>query len=385
MSTKNAAAPTTTVDLANRNVEPHRLGDLLLDPANPRFGGLNKNADQAQVTEFIVKQFGVDDVLASLATNGYFQSEPLVARRDGQKLVVVEGNRRLAACLILARDPRAKDVAHLRPEHVKQDWSPETQVPVLVFDESEQGSLLPYLGVRHIVGSQPWDSYAKARWIDEVVSKGQMTLEDIESAIGDTNRTITRMLDGYRFVQQLKDSGDFKPDQSQRRGKGSNTEFPFSWVYTLLDYSNVRDYLGLPPRAEAKKRPIPATALPAAAKSLVYMFGDDDRSPAIRNSRDISDLANALSDPIKREMLEKGASIEQINERSRTPSERLSSLFLDAELALKTATGILAEGSVDPNTAQQLVPIANGVRNLAGSLFKSMQEAAYPSDHDADQ
>ena len=384
MPTKPKAGGTANVNLADLNIEPHKLSDLLLDPSNPRFGGLNKNADQGQVTEFIVNQFGVEDVLASLATNGYFQSEPLVARRSGEKLVVVEGNRRLAACLILAGDSRARGVAHLRPTHVKHDWSPDTQVPVLVFDESEQGSLLPYLGVRHIVGSQPWDSYAKARWIDEVVSNGQMTLDDIESAIGDTNRTITRMLDGYRFVQQLKESGHFKPSESQRRGKGSNTEFPFSWVYTLLDYSQVRDYLELPPRSEARAQPVPAKSVPAAAKTLVYMFGDNEKSPAIRNSRDISDLADALSDPIKREMLEKGVSIEVIKERSRTPSERLSSLFIDAENALKTATGILAEGSVDPYTAQPLVSIANGIRNLANSLFKSMQAAAYPSDEDAD-
>lgn len=370
--------------ISDRAVEHHKLSDLLLDPENPRFGGLGDKADQAWIVEFITKQFGVEDVLASLATNGYFQSEPLVARRTKGKLIVVEGNRRLAACLILAQDTRAKSVAGLRPDKVAHPWSPSTEVPVLVFNEDEQGSLLPYLGVRHIVGSQPWDSFAKARWIDQVVSSGQMTLQDIEAAIGDTNRTITRMLDGYRFIKQLTDSGHFKPGDSHRRGKGSNTDFPFSWVYTLLDYSQVRDYLQLPPRTAATQKPIPVKALPAASKSIAYMFGDKEELPSIKNSRQIADLADALSDPIKRKMLEQGMTIEQIKERSQKPSDRLATLLLQTEATLRAANSLMTESKLPQREAEPLVSTANGIRNQSLALFKGLQSAAFPADGDGD-
>jgi hypothetical protein len=384
MATMGQTQSNPAGSIADRKVDHFKLSELLLDPNNPRFGGLGEKADQAKIVEFITKQFGVEDVLASLATNGYFQSEPLVARRTkDKKLIVVEGNRRLAACLILAEDPRAKEVSGLRPSSVSHGWSPNTQVPVLVFEESEQSSLLPYLGVRHIVGSQPWDSFAKARWIDIVVSSGQMTLQDIESAIGDTNRTITRMLDGYRFITQLIDAGHFRPSDSHRRGKGSNTDFPFSWVYTLLDYSQVRDYLGLAPRTKAEKKPIPARSLTAATKSMVYMFGDKEDLPSIKNSRQIADLADALSDPVKRKMLEQGMSIEQIIERSQKPSDRLATLLLQSETALRTANVVLAEVKLTPKAAEPFVSTANGIRNLASTLFKGLQEAAFPSDSDA--
>lgn len=382
MATK--VTKTQASGISDRAVEHHKLSDLLLDPDNPRFGGLGDKADQAWIVEFITQQFGVEDVLASLATNGYFQSEPLVARRANGKLIVVEGNRRLAACLILAKDPRAKQVASLRPDRVSHDWNTSTKVPVLVFDDGEQSSLLPYLGVRHIVGSQPWDSFAKARWIDQVVSSGQMTLQDIESAIGDTNRTITRMLDGYRFIKQLTDSGHFKPSDSHRRGKGSNTDFPFSWVYTLLDYSQVRDYLGLSPRTAAAAKPIPAKALPAASKSMVYMFGDKEDLPSIKNSRQIADLADALSDPIKRNMLEQGMTIEQIKERSQKPSDRLATLLLQSESALRAANSVLAESELQQREAEPLVSTANGIRNMSVKLFRTLQEAAFPADGDGD-
>ena len=138
---------TSTKGLADREVELHAIEDLLLDRDNPRFGGLGASAEQSDVVEFITKQFGVEDVLASLATNGFFQSEPLVAKRTPDGLVVVEGNRRLAACLILANDERARKLKHLRPDFGNLQWTPKSQVPVLVFEKGEQDALLPYLGM----------------------------------------------------------------------------------------------------------------------------------------------------------------------------------------------------------------------------------------------
>lgn len=376
---KHELQPTS---ISDRKVESVAIHLLKLDTDNPRFGGLEQGASQEDTLEFIVKQFGIEDVLASLATNGYFRSEPLVAKRSGGDLIVVEGNRRLAACLILARDPRAAKFENLRPKDPSEQWSPDVELPVLVFDESEQASLLPYLGVRHIVGSQPWDSFAKARWIDLVINQGTMSLSDIEKAIGDTNRTIARMLDGYRFVHQLTKSGHFKPEESQRRGKGSNIQYPFSWVYTLLDYSSVREYLELPPRSETPKEPIPKSSLARAATAMAYMFGDRVHTPAIKNSRQISDLADALSDPVKRELLESGQNIDDVIQRSRPVSDRLATLLREAEAALKGATGVVAEGSLQAKEAQQLVSTANALRNMAGSLFKALNNAAFPDNAD---
>jgi hypothetical protein len=63
--------------------------------------------------------------------------------------------------------------------------------------------------------------------------------------IGDQHRTIRRLLEGYYFSRQTIEAGEFRPQDSQRRGRGSVTEYPFSWVYTMLGYSAARDYLGL--------------------------------------------------------------------------------------------------------------------------------------------
>ena len=82
------------------------LSQLLLDATNPRLGKqCQPEEKQPQVLDTIVDVFGVDDVLSSIAVNGYFDAEPLVGIHEGNKIRIKEGNRRLVACLILAGDP----------------------------------------------------------------------------------------------------------------------------------------------------------------------------------------------------------------------------------------------------------------------------------------
>src|SRR3989442_11252725 len=98
--------------IPKKEIVPLPLYELHLDPDNPRFGMMaGRFSNETDILDFIVEQFGVQDVLSSIAVNGYFSSEPILARRKiaHGPLEVAEGNRRLVACLILAGDPRAKN------------------------------------------------------------------------------------------------------------------------------------------------------------------------------------------------------------------------------------------------------------------------------------
>src|SRR5438105_3103409 len=96
------AHPVTQVSLEN----------LHFDVRNPRYGPRSRRfKDETEILDEIVGSFGVRDLLSSLAVNGYFASEPLVGIKEskGDGVKIMEGNRRLAACLILASDPRARN------------------------------------------------------------------------------------------------------------------------------------------------------------------------------------------------------------------------------------------------------------------------------------
>jgi hypothetical protein len=154
----------------DREGKPNRIevGRLLLDVDNLRLGELEKGIGQASVLDMIVERFGVEDFLSSLAINGFFSAEPLVCRANGNgSFTVVEGNRRLAASLIILGDQRARNqgTLHQRFSRVWADHGkpPIDPIPVIEFEgERPSESLLAYLGEKHIASAQAWDSYAKA-------------------------------------------------------------------------------------------------------------------------------------------------------------------------------------------------------------------------------
>ena len=60
-----------TEDIEGGIPDKKPVSELLLDEGNPRFGDLGRNAEQSQLVDMIITRFGIDDVLNSLALNGF--------------------------------------------------------------------------------------------------------------------------------------------------------------------------------------------------------------------------------------------------------------------------------------------------------------------------
>lgn len=366
------------------------LGNLFLDEKNPRFGLQERNASQEQILDHIVEKFGVDDVLSSLAVNGYFEAEPLVCRQiqDSENVTVVEGNRRLAACLIITRNERASNQARrseefsrLWREHGEQQIDP---IPAIVFEANEQEKeILSYLGVRHIASAQPWDSYAKAAWVAQVVETNELDIRDVSKMIGDRHRTVNRMLEGYYLVKQLTETGYFDQQNSVRRGRGSVTDYPFSWVYTILGYTTIRNFLELTD-TEATRDPIDETNLDKAALLLQAMFGDKSkgRNAAISDSRQMSSLASAFSDKEKVQLLEQGKTLSEIDTLTQPIEKRLSEGLAFIRDTLRDLIARLSEQDIQQEVASELVPASSRNRKLSAELDKRIREAAFGDEVD---
>ena len=372
--------------LAGDKVNRLRLKDLLLDDTNPRFGLQDRGTGQEQILDLIVQKFGVNDVLSSLAVNGYFDAEPLVCRRmpDSRKAVVVEGNRRLAACLIITGDKRASNQARRSADFSKL-WNdsgrrPIDPVPAITFsagEEEQEKAILSYLGVRHIASAQPWDSYAKAAWVARVVEDNALDVGGVSKMLGDRHRTVNRMLEGYHLVQQLSRTGHFNQRDSIRRGRGSVAYYPFSWVYTVLGYGTVRDFLGLGD-GDARPDPVDDDNLDKASLLLRSMFGDESRgrNAAIDDSRQLGDLAAIFADRNKVRLLEQGKELAEIEDLAQPIDERLSTGLGDVRDTLGDLVVRVSAQDVQQDTANELLPDVKAVRKLAADLEKRLKEAA---------
>ena len=371
-----------------RQVKLIPLDNLLLDPNNPRFGLQGRSGSQEQILDIIVEKFGVNDVLSSLAVNGYFEAEPLVCRsvKESDNAIVVEGNRRLVACLIVVGDSRAANQA-TRHTEFNALWNKNgcptiDPIPTILFEEGENDTaLLSYLGVRHIAASQPWDSYAKAAWVAQVVDGQGLDIQSVARMIGDQHRTVNRLLEGYYLVQQLVAAGKFQPQDSIRRGRGSVTEYPFSWVYTVLGYATVRKFLEFKD-GNAQKDPLSEEGLDCGALLFRAMFGDKakGRNAAVSDSRQLGGLASALASKEKIRFLEQGKTLDEIEILTQPLEQRLSDGLGIVRDTQRDLIARLSEQDLDAVTAGELVQTSSGNRRLATELDRKLRQCAFGND-----
>jgi len=136
-------------------VKPVGLGQLFLDPENPRLEAVTAGQTQEELAKAMWKEMAVSEVALSIAENGFFEEEPLFVIpapkgfAAGERLgpdhdpkkpsyVVVEGNRRLTAVKLLVdsglrRRIRATDLPTI-PEARRRDLQ---MLPVSVYPNKE--------------------------------------------------------------------------------------------------------------------------------------------------------------------------------------------------------------------------------------------------------
>ena len=370
-----------------------RISELLLDDSNPRFGELEHDVEQSQLLDLIVEKFGIEDIVSSLAMNGFFAAEPLVCLRDSNdQLIVKEGNRRLCACIVLSGDQRAVRQGNLT-KRVQKTWenngSPDIEpIPVLIFDEDDPAAetMLSYLGVRHIAAAQPWDSYAKASWVAKIIDKTDMPVSKISEMIGDQHSTVVRLLEGYRFIKQLVAKGYFRPEDSQRKGRGSVSEYPFSWVYTILGYKATRDYCGLREKISERPNPVPEAKLDNATTVVYLMFGNrsSGRSAAVVDSRQLSNLAKAFADPNKVTLLKHGHDLATVMDITKPIEVKLEENLGQVRSILSDLVTTVSESPPSIEIAKQHIDISNKVKSLSADLARRLKEIAEKKSQDDD-
>lgn len=80
------------------------VATLHLDSKNPRLGRETLSRAPREIIQYLFEHDKAIEVAQSIASRGYFPNEPLLAIKENDRYIVVEGNRRLAALKAL-REP----------------------------------------------------------------------------------------------------------------------------------------------------------------------------------------------------------------------------------------------------------------------------------------
>jgi len=350
--------------------------DLLFDEDNPRLQGRGEGTPQEEILRTLWREYAVDEIALSIAANGYFEYEPMLVTEEKARLVVVEGNRRLAAVKILL-DARLRSVVRAvdLPELTDQAAERLHSLPVVRCLRSE---IWRYVGFKHVNGPKQWDAMAKAEYIAWVRGNLQIELEDIARQIGDRHATVARLYNGLMALRQAEKRGVW--DRERRYHK----RFFFSHLYTGLGYDGFQKFLDIrSTRASTSEQPIPQGKLDEFGEVCLWLFGDrDTNTPPLVQSQnpDLRRLDEVLQSPHGVDALRRGLTLSVSLEIARGDERILRENLVVAKSALQTVkarlvTGYQGEEEVRQN-AEDIFSIAESVLDEMDYLDRKRMEPA---------
>lgn len=342
------------------------LKSLRLDPENPRLPADLHGKSQEDLAVHLELAFDALTVAESVASHGFFGSEPLIViAAGGGTWTVVEGNRRLTALLGLVDPGLRAQFANPGP------WEPLAEratitaddlIPVVVLPDRKAAT--PIIGFRHISGILQWQPYAQARYIARLVDEEQMSIAEVSEMIG---------------VDRTK-VGNLYRDQAiavHARKLGIETgplEDAFSLLTVAMSTPKLRDHIGAPLGSQLAPGavPIPPGKADNLKELITWVYGDGDTAPVISDSREISKLGNVVASPVGLQALRAGDTLEgavqKVKEADADPRSRLLNRLRTGRNSLNGAMQDIADFADD----DEVVAMVEEARAAADALLAAV-------------
>lgn len=347
---------------------------LALDRGNPRLITLGAEATDAGIIAALYRREDLGELLESIAGNGYLDIEPLIVLEDAGRLVVLEGNRRLAA-IRLFRDPSlAVLLAEEAGIRVTVPTIPnehrESLERVTVYRVASREEARPFIGFKHINGAAKWDSYAKAKFAADWYQGGGVKLAEIATRIGDRHATVKRMVNAIYVLEQADSKNVFRMEDR------SSERFNFSHLYTALSRAAFMEFLGLGASwtsFDPQPDPVPKSHLDKLGEILRWLYGSrEDGVIAVVQSQnpDIKNLGAVLGSGEGLAVLRGGGSLSDAHASTVSADRKLSDALLRARKEVREASNSL-RGFDGRDKA--LVNIAEDISETAQAIHDRMR------------
>jgi hypothetical protein len=282
-----------------------KLDDLNLDPMNPRLGRNNTGHDvsQERILE-LMRDWTLDELIVSfLESGGFWTHEAVLVVKEklygAERLVVVEGNRRIAALKYLRRALVGEKVP-AKIAAVAKDAKPEKSLfeRIPYIEVGSRAEIEAFLGFRHVTGIKEWKPAEKAEFVARLIDDKDFGYQQVARKIGSHTDTVRQNYMSYRLLLQIQDVKAVPEEQFDER---------FSVMYLSLRTQGVQKYLQIDIHADPRtaKRPVPKDRLAQLKNFALWLFGDGDRLPLFSDSRQVDNFGRILESPKGVEYLEK--------------------------------------------------------------------------------
>jgi hypothetical protein len=291
---------------AETKIQYAKIDDLLLDPKNPRLGRHNveKNLSQDDVLD-LMKDWTLDELATSFLESGFWPQEALIAVEEQigaqTRLVVVEGNRRLAALKLLFKARRGEAVPakwnEIAASGSDDRFRTLEDAPFIL--KPDRKSVQAYLGFRHVTGIKEWAPAEKAEFIAHLIEDEALTYDQVRRRIGSKTPTVRQSYIAFRLLRQMEDEAeDIDIGKVEER---------FSVLYLSLRTRGVQQYLHIRIDADERsaKTPVPPERLEQLTRFAMWLFGTEKQEPVITDSRDVDRFGSVLESAKAVEYLER--------------------------------------------------------------------------------
>ena len=348
---------------------------LVLDYENPRLISVDQMTADAEIIAQLYRSEDLGELLQSIAANGYLDIEPLIVMKQDNALLVLEGNRRLAAINLFREDSLADKVSKTGQFRINlpdiSEQNRATLDQVTVYCVASRDDARSFVGFKHINGAAKWESYAKAKFAADWYRDGNVTLDDIAERIGDKHDTIKRMVNAIYVLEQAEESGHFHLSDRM------SLRFNFSHLYTALSRSTYMDFLGLPAawaRYNPGPAPIATEKLDDLGEVLRWIYGSKEESvePIIQSQNpDIKNLGLVLASVEGLTVLRTTRSLAEAHASIQPAGQKLTEALLRARTAVREASNSLRGFD---GQDQALIDIAEDISETAQAIYARMRK-----------
>jgi hypothetical protein len=193
-------------DAGNLRLLEHVLPELLETPASQ----IGTGPIQGRLFEILKGEprFKIGNLITSIRSLGFLRNDRLiVARYDGSRMLVLEGNRRLAAVKLILESkvkPRAAALESLAtlPCYVL-DGDP------ISGDEKKLAEYrdlaLQYIGIRHLTGIQQWEPASRYEFLARLIDDKKMSPQQVSDEFGPELSAVLRDYRAHLLYRRFRD------------------------------------------------------------------------------------------------------------------------------------------------------------------------------------
>ena len=168
----------------NAEIEYARLSDIALDARNPRLG--RSERERALSVEEVYEEMcgrSLEELATSFLESGFWPYEAVLCVMENiggeDRLVVVEGNRRIAALIRLQRTYDGVEQSRIWRQLIEGTERRDElfdRVPYILLDSRSE--IDAFLGFRHVTGIKEWAPPEKAEFIAKLIEENELSYRE---------------------------------------------------------------------------------------------------------------------------------------------------------------------------------------------------------------